>query len=430
MANNAMDLLSAIDDNGNPVDWWFIYKVAGKSVASDKSKPKGTEYIYYDSNFPADKKLQLSPNLIDDPKAGAVSNTLNQIYNNLSNPDLGWFFYNDEDPITGKTNSSRGHTKGVLCFNHANDSAFWLIHSTPKFPLKGAYGFPKTGMGNAQTFLCISLKNSDQAKNIAQQMYQGQQPNVYLASAVPAALKNINDIDPRVELINDTVQPGTKAYADSLTFFSRSGFQFLCIAKNKYWHTTGDDDFYNDLVAVKLNENIEVETWGHDPAPPETDHNSTHTVLAMQSVDLAPLGTTPSYDWSEENDHAKLVVSDKGEAINYICVGDINFTIAQENRSGGTAAFPCTGLWESLIEILSTTKILSNKTTATKSKTAKPAPAKKSKAAKKSPVKKKSPTVKKKTTVKKAVPAKKTKPAAKKAAAKKSPVKKKAAKKK
>ena len=87
---------SAIGDNGKPVDWWFIYKVAGKSKASDGTKPTGTEYVFFDAEITPGEKLALSQFKIDDPHNGAVSGTLNQIYNNLSNPDIGWFFYNDE----------------------------------------------------------------------------------------------------------------------------------------------------------------------------------------------------------------------------------------------------------------------------------------------------------------------------------------------
>ena len=142
--------ISEIDDQGKPVDWWFIYKVAGKSKLSDGTKADGAKYLYFDSNKQKGEKLHLSSFLINDPAHGAVANTLNQIYKNAADPDLGWFFYNDEDPITGKTNSSRGHTKGVLCFDLKSDTAFWLIHSAPKFPPKGKYDFPESATDNAQ----------------------------------------------------------------------------------------------------------------------------------------------------------------------------------------------------------------------------------------------------------------------------------------
>ena len=38
--------LSAMNDDGKPVDWWFAYKVAGKSTSTDGTKATGTEYVY------------------------------------------------------------------------------------------------------------------------------------------------------------------------------------------------------------------------------------------------------------------------------------------------------------------------------------------------------------------------------------------------
>lgn len=406
--------LSAISDDGKPVDWWFLYKVAGKSVTSDGSKATGTEYVYFDSVNPKGKKLQLSPRQINDNANGAVSGTLNQIYNNLSDPDTGWFFYNDEDPITGKTNGSRGHTKGVLCFNLATNSAFWMIHSAPKFPPKGKYAYPATATGNAQSYLCITLKDADTAKAIAGQMYIAQQPNVYAASKVPAALKD--DTDPRVQLIKNTVSPGNKSYAGFVRFTSRGGQQFRCIAKNKYWDKVNDDDFYNDLVGPILAENLDVETWEHDPTPGVEDSDKAHTITAMKSVNLASLNINPSYWWSEENDHAKLAISGPNEKTQFICVGDINFTIPQEKRSGGTVAFICDDLWKSISGILEDVLV---RTSTKKGKAATRKVVKKA-GTKKTPVKKKAaPRKAAKKTVKKKTPVKKRAPAKKKAAAKK-----------
>ncbi len=142
--------LSAIDDHGGQVDWWFMYKVAGKSKTSGGATVLGTEYVYFDANMAASGKLALSPHHVDDD--GALPNTLAQLYHEegASTQHLGWYFYNDEDPITGRTNGARGHTKGVLAFDLGTNTAFWLIQSTPKFPPKGSYSFPKTGIPNAQ----------------------------------------------------------------------------------------------------------------------------------------------------------------------------------------------------------------------------------------------------------------------------------------
>jgi deoxyribonuclease II len=348
--------LCAMDDDGKPVDWWFMYKVSGDSTTAagakgpvvDGKRVTGLEYIYFDASAPRTGKLALSPNTV---AGGALMKTLNQIYG-APKKSVGWWFYNDENPITGEVNSSRGHTKGVMAFDLSSNTAFWLIQSTPKFPPSGKYAFPKTGQPNAQTLLCITLRDASVAQSIAKQMYVAQQPNVYLASEIPAALaKDPNDA--RVKLMRDQVATGDTPVHVVIPFRSRGGMKFMSIAKNKAW----DLDFYNDLVGPTLKENLEVETWEHDPVPPPNDSDKRHTVVDMKSVNLKALGIDLA--WSEEDDHAKLAVSARSEPAHYVCVGDINYTIAQRKRGGGTVAFQCEPLWASLVSILEGARVAS-----------------------------------------------------------------------
>ncbi len=336
---------NAMDENGNAVDWWFMYKVAGKSKTGAGIKVTGTEYVYFDSNAPSDGKLTLSPHHVD--QDGALANTLKQVFvpEGSSTQHQGWFFYNDENPITGAVVGSRGHTKGVLAFDMGTNSGFWLVQSVPKFPPAGSYSYPKTGMPNAQTLLCVSLQDASAAQDIARQMFVAQQPNVYLASRVPAELLNTPN-DARVKLMQNQVAQGTTAVQSVMPFNSRAGTKFMAIAKNKTWGL----DFYNDLVGPTLHEDLEVETWEHDPTPPPLDSDHVHTVVDMKGIDLNPLGINIS--WPEPDDHAKLAISARSELIHFVCVGDINFTIAQEKRGGGTVAFKCEALWSSLSQVL------------------------------------------------------------------------------
>lgn len=222
--------LSAMDENGNPVDWWFMYKVSGKSKAGAGIKITGTEYVYFDSNAPASAKLALSPHHVN--LDGALPNTLKQCYveEGASTQHLGWFYYNDENPITGQVVGSRGHTKGVLAFDLGTNTAFWLVQSTPKFPPKGAYSFPNSGLPNAQTLLCITLQDATVAQRIANQMFAAQQPNVYLASRVPVDLVGSPN-DPRAKLMQNQVASGNTPLDVILPFLSKTGTKFTCMPR-------------------------------------------------------------------------------------------------------------------------------------------------------------------------------------------------------
>lgn len=66
-------------------------------------------------------------------------------------------FYNDQPP-DGNVSFTGGHTKGVV---YAGETGgFWLIHSVPHYPplpKLSEYSYPKTGLKNGQSYLCVSL---------------------------------------------------------------------------------------------------------------------------------------------------------------------------------------------------------------------------------------------------------------------------------
>ena len=315
-------------------------------------------------------KLVLSKNKIDGD-TGALHDTLSPLFGDAAkaNPNLGWFCYNDEDHRdprgAGTGPGDRGHCKGVLAFDLQNKSAFWLIHSVPLFPVKAEFNYPDSGHKMAQTMLCIQLEDDDTAEHIAQLMYDAHGPNVNVVSAIPAALTKD---DPRHLLMQDlngsmkrpTPYPPLpdgflKApYPGQVPFNSKGGMKFHALAKNKVWGL----DLYNDFVSKVLDEDLEVETWENagkdDEAVPPPQKLGEHDIENMKSVDLSPLGIP--YSWSEKVDHAKLALSDRHNpkgTDRWVCVGDINFTDAQEKRGGGTVAFQCEPLWNSLAQALS-----------------------------------------------------------------------------
>jgi deoxyribonuclease II len=258
----------------------------------------------------------------------------------------------------------------VLAFDLASNTAFWLIHSVPLFPWPPDWQYRDGELMMGQTMLCITLSDAEAAKSIAQLMYDAHSPNVYLASDLLANTKGqlygfppanlpLTDVpnrlgptDPRIQLMknmNAAKSGSTKPYAAQVRFVSRGGQPFMAMAKNKAWNK----DFYNDLVGRLLNEDIDVETWERTKSiPPEEAPGETHKVVNMQGVNLAPVKIP--YSWPEMNDHAKLAISDADNppGSRWVCVGDINFTDAQEKRGGGTVAFQCDPLWNSLQKVL------------------------------------------------------------------------------
>jgi deoxyribonuclease-2 len=376
-----------LGDDGKPVDWWFIYKVAEGSTAHGGPAATGQEYVYFDARMAAttDAKLSLSPHHID--QDGALASTLKSLFSAPSRADnrRGWFVYNDEDHVDAKGGGAgpedRGHCKGILAFDLDTDTAFWLVHSVPLFPLQPQFDYPGSGHKMAQSLLCIQLANADAAQHIAKLMYDAHGPNVYLASDElprsathplgypPSQLPRtevgqlLAEDDPRIALMQD--QNGSSGrkpapYAGRVPFVSRGGQQFLAIAKNRAWGNptldpSGTKDFYNQLVSVALNEDIDVETWEDvgPRIPPALEAGERHSIENMQGVNLKPLGIR--YAWAEKVDHAKIAISDRRNPAGsprWVCVGDINFTDAQERRGGGTVAFQCPALWQSLSQIL------------------------------------------------------------------------------
>ncbi len=164
--------LKVIGDDGKAVDWFFMYKLptdARDPTGESDTTSTGTEYIYSDN---CSAPLALSRHAISDGSS-ALQKTLAQVYKKSA--ANGYIMYNDEQPV-GNMDGRYGHTKGVLAFDTRTHTSFWLIHSTPKFPSTNGPAFPGSGVGNGQSFLCITLENLAAAEKLAGIMRVQQQP--------------------------------------------------------------------------------------------------------------------------------------------------------------------------------------------------------------------------------------------------------------
>src|SRR5512143_2786226 len=93
--------ISALDENGKPVDWWFIYKVPELSAGANSDHATGYEYVYYDANRDkARQRVAKSPYLLNEGK-GALNYTLNTVFEKPA-ATTGWIIYNDEMPGSAK----------------------------------------------------------------------------------------------------------------------------------------------------------------------------------------------------------------------------------------------------------------------------------------------------------------------------------------
>ncbi len=323
--------ISALDEKGKPVDWWFAYKVPKLGKVANGPTATGYEYIYYDPNI---KKVVQSPNLLTDGM-GALDLTLKTVFSKPTST-TGWILYNDEMPADAKrTDSSKyGHTKGVIAFDIATKTAFWLLHSWPKFADPSASKMPTPEYG--QTFLCISI-DLETASKIATQMANHQIPQVYLPK-MPTTLKTSDSL----YKLTQTLDANTTADSDVLAYKSRGGLDFKVIAKNRKWNK----DFWIDLVGPALKSDINVETWIRGKIPPTLDSDGIHKTFDVKYIDLSPLGVP--WNWPETHDHAKWGISVDSD---WVCVGDINRMISQEKRGGGTIAFQDKTLWTALSKI-------------------------------------------------------------------------------
>jgi deoxyribonuclease-2 len=326
--------ISPLNESGQPVDWWFLYKVpkAAQENLTGIGPATGYEYAYYDDVVDT---VQASPYKLDSGK-GALNQTLDAIFNGQSD-STGWILYNDERPPSdpeADDNGEMGHTKGALLFDVATNTGLWLLHSWPKYVFPDAPEMPTPIFG--QTFMCLALKLAD-IETLATQMISYQQPQVFVYK-LPAALDAASPIQQLAKGVNLAAAPGH----DVQKLTTRGGFGFQVIAKNRLWN----QDFWNELVAPTLNTDINVETWirgGAKVIPDTLDDAKVHTTSDIKFITLQAIGLP--WAWPEVDDHAKWAIS---HTDNWICVGDINRMISQRKRGGCTIAFQDPALWDLL----------------------------------------------------------------------------------
>ena len=329
--------ISALDENGKPVDWFFIYKVPKLTGGGDTDKATGYEYVYYDSTIdalpPAKRVIDKSPHVLNSD-TGALNLTLDSVFDGKVDASTGWILYNDEEPASTnhKDRSDLGHSKGVLAFDTKTRTGYWLLHSWPKFADPEGKVDPTPMYG--QTYLCLTL-DLDTIEQLAGLMISHQQPQTYYT--------NTADLDQSSSLyeLAQPLQANDPAEHKVLELKTAGGMPFKVIAKNRAWN----QDFWNGLVGPSLAEDMNVETWIRGPIAPVADTDGIHKTYDIKYINLGPLGIHMA--WPETHDHAKWGITTHSD---WVCVADINRMISQRKRGGGAIAFQNETLWNGLVK--------------------------------------------------------------------------------
>lgn len=321
------------NQQGQPVDWWFIYKTPEKT---GREQNNGFDFFYYDS---ASAQLDLaSQSLAADNQA--LANTLKSIY---SLPEsAGYISYNDEHVNPTHNQGEKGHCKGIIAFDKPSNSAVLLLHSTPRYPINKQLSFPDDERIYGQTFIAITLPDYATANRIAKQMLHQQNPQVLVESSrIPSSLSN----DEPLRLLYNGEGIAEQERSSTLEFKSLGGKAFKLMAKSRKWGR----DFWLDLIAPELKCDLVVETWRRGKVTPMQDGLSTEFDEDVMSLKFQ-LSGAPVYQWKYTKDHAKWAVAlkNKTSQLPWVCVGDINRMVSQEKRGGGAICFQEEPLWQAL----------------------------------------------------------------------------------
>lgn len=332
--------MTALNELGKPVDWWFIYKTPDRVGRKDN---KGYDYFYFDD---MSKEVSLSKNELN-LKGGALHYTLDAVFNS-GDSNQGYIVYNDEQTDGTSNDGGKGHTKGVLVFNKQENTGLILLHSTPRFPAKGEDILPKKEAIYGQTYLCITLKDFTTLENIAAQMLCQQNPQILEEDCYMP--KGFDPSSPLSKLVGQKDIDESKT-PSTVDFESKKGKQFKLIAKSKKW----GKDFWIDLISPELGVDLNSETWRRGKVTESTDKGVSEEVEDVMQVDFGPLGFK-GYAWKYTKDHSKwgAATTKAGSKSPWVCIADINRMKSQEKRGGGGICFQEPNLWKVLNSIEAT----------------------------------------------------------------------------
>ncbi|XP_062841226.1 deoxyribonuclease-2-alpha isoform X2 [Trichomycterus rosablanca] len=335
-ANSSNASITCYDDEGNAVDWFYLYKLP----RHEEPPPGGEKYLLLKEGS---QGWVDGSGLVGDI-TGALGRSVGPLYHG---DELGYILYNDQPPTENHlddANRSGGHTKGVVLFD--SKQGFWLVHSTPHFPPtkdEGSFSYPSTGFNNGQNFICVTYP-LERFETIGEQL-KINQPHIYdcvipdsLASSVPSMVNlcKLHRGGKNSSITHDSYSTPNR----SISLLSLAGKEFISFAKG----ATFQNDLYHSWVAPALQSDLLVQFWRRSTGILPSDCSSDWKVL---NVDLISLGKQITFKATE--DHSKWAVSAGGGGLkggDWVCVGDINRNEAEEMRGGGTVCQSDAVVWK------------------------------------------------------------------------------------
>ncbi|XP_052002259.1 deoxyribonuclease-2-alpha-like [Xyrauchen texanus] len=335
-ASGGSTSISCYDDQGKPVDWFYLYKLPH---LHHEPVEEGLKYLFMDGESEGWMNGQT---LVNDSQS-AVGKTVGPLY---EGGDVGYILYNDQPPeqrSLGDVSRTCGHTKGVVVFD--KQQGFWLVHSTPHFPppkTEGQFSYPSSGIANGQNFICVTYP-LERFQTIGEQL-KINQPHIYdcsipdsLAADVPAMRQICKHKLGRWE--NASSSPANR----SISLTSLAGTEFINFAKGADFA----NGLYHSWVAPTLQSDLLVQFWRRSTGVLPSDCSPNWKVL---NVDLISLGQSITFKATQ--DHSKWAISTGGSYAGsrtsgmWVCVGDINRDEAEEKRGGGTVCHQHAIVWK------------------------------------------------------------------------------------
>ncbi|MCJ8745400.1 hypothetical protein PDJAM_G00129970 [Pangasius djambal] len=336
-AEGANTTISCTDDQGNAVDWFYLYKLPRPH---EQPPEEGLKYLLLEEQS---EGWTEGGGLVGDG-TGALGRSLGPLY---ESGELGYILYNDQPPEQRRVddaNRSGGHTKGAVLFD--SRQGFWLVHSTPHFPppkTEGKFSYPSSGINNGQNFICVTYP-LERFDTIGEQL-KINQPHIYdcdipksLASSVPTMAELCKHRHGRK---NSSITDGSFSSPNrSVSLLSLAGTEFISFAKGASF----ENDLYHAWVAPTLQTDLLVQFWRRSTGVLPSDCSSKWKVL---DVHLLSPGGRITFKATE--DHSKWAASAGGGGLRggaWVCVGDINRNKAEEKRGGGTVCRQDAGVWK------------------------------------------------------------------------------------